>query len=108
MMRRFLLAALPLVAACGISSTPFNATPRPLPGLPVSLTPPPGAADGAACRSPLTDPADGSRLVLERSWQRDGSPIGDYRAEPGRYGLGEGEFLRVDCATWRPLGAVPR
>ena len=106
-MRRFLPALL-LAAACGLSSTPFNATPRPLAGLPASLTPPPGPTDGTACRSPLTDPADGSRLVLERSWQRDGAPIGDYRAEGGRYGLRDGEFLRVDCRTWQPLGAVPR
>ncbi len=106
-MRR-LLPALLLAAACGSANTPFNATPRPLAGLPASLTPPPGANDGTACRSPLTDPADGSQLVLERSWRRDGASIGDYRPAPGKYGLREGEFLRVDCGTWTPLGAVPR
>ena len=107
-MRRLLPALLLAAMACGSANTPFNATPRPLAGLPASLTPPAGANDDTACRSPLTDPADGSRLTLERSWRRDGASVGDYRTEPGKYGLRDGEFLRVDCRTWQPLGAVPR
>ena len=57
----------------------------------------------AACRTPLQDP-DGTRLTLERS----SAGQGDYAVEEGRYGVREGELLRVVCATAKPLGIVPR
>jgi hypothetical protein len=56
-----------------------------------------------ACRSPLQDP-DGARLTLERS----SGGQGDYAVEEGRYGVRAGELLRVECATAKPLGIVPR
>jgi hypothetical protein len=56
-----------------------------------------------ACRSPLQDP-DGTRLTLERSAPGQG----DYLVEGGRYGVREGELLRVECATGKPVGIVPR
>lgn len=57
---------------------------------------------GPACRNPLVDPRDGSRLVLVRSM----SGFGDYQPEAPRYGLPVGYLIRVDCNNGRPLGAT--
>lgn len=54
------------------------------------------------CHSPLADPRDGSRLSLERS----SGGFGDYRPDAPRYGLAEGQLLRIDCRTGRPVGAA--
>ena len=59
---------------------------------------------GGTCRNPLVDPRDGTRLTLIRS--ADGR--GDYEPEPLRYGLKEGQLLRVDCATGRAAEVVKR
>lgn len=59
---------------------------------------------GEGCRNPLVDGRDGARLVLVRS----GDGVGDYEVPAGRYGVGERELLRVDCATGRALGRVRR
>ncbi len=32
--------------------------------------------------------------------------LGDYRVTAGKYGVGEGELLRVDCTTAHPIGIV--
>lgn len=59
---------------------------------------------GSACRNPLVDPRHDERLILVRS--RGGR--GDYEVASGRYGVGEGELLRVDCGTGRAIGVVRR
>jgi len=59
-------------------------------------------APGGACRSPMVDPRDGTRLTLERS--REGH--GDYIVDIGRYGARPGDLLRIDCATGQPVGLV--
>lgn len=59
---------------------------------------------GEGCRNPLLDPRDGTLLVLVRSAEGRG----DYEAPPPRYGLGERELVRVECATGRALGVVKR
>ncbi|MBP7146380.1 MAG: hypothetical protein KBD01_02460 [Acidobacteria bacterium] len=56
------------------------------------------------CRTTLVDPRDDTQLRLVRS--REG--WGDYSVPPGRYGVGDGFLLRVECATGIPLGIVPR
>lgn len=58
---------------------------------------------GPGCRSPLIDPRDGTRLQMVNSQQR----VGDYAAPEGRYGVGAGELLRVECNTGRVVGIVP-
>ena len=58
---------------------------------------------GEGCRSPMVDPRDGARLVLVRSLD----DRGDYKAPAGRYGLGDGELLRLECSTGRVIGVVP-
>ena len=56
------------------------------------------------CHSPMIDPRDDSSLILFRSAEGEG----DYAVENGRYGIGPKEFLRIDCATGKPLGIVKR
>lgn len=62
------------------------------------------AVPGEGCRNPMVDPRDGARLVLDRS----ANGQGDYRVPEGRYGVLAGGWLRLDCATGRPLGVVGR
>jgi hypothetical protein len=61
-------------------------------------------ASGSTCRNPGTDPRDGTRIVLVRSQ----GGRGDYAVPTGRYGVARDELLRVDCASGRPVGIVPR
>jgi len=58
------------------------------------------------CRNPIVDPRDGARLTLIRSAEGRG----DYEPQsPGsRYGLRQGELLRVECASGVPVGIVRR
>lgn len=63
-----------------------------------------GIAPGPGCRSPLTDPRDGTTLRLARST----SNRGDYEVPEGRYGVRAGELLRVDCETGEVIGIVTR
>lgn len=68
-------------------------------------TTPPAAAGAAACRSPLVDPRDGTRLRLVRS---EKGTRGDYEVAGVHYGVGDRDLLRVDCTTNRAIGIVPR
>lgn len=61
---------------------------------------PPRAGEG--CRNPLVDPRTALRLVLERS---EGGH-GDYSVPEGRYEIGAGQLLRIDCATGQAIGIV--
>ena len=62
--------------------------------------------DGA-CRNPMVDPRDGTRLRLVQS-RRDGDDqIGDYEPPEGRYGVRPGELLRLNCGTGEAIGIVP-
>jgi hypothetical protein len=59
---------------------------------------------GAACRSPLVDPRDGTRLTLFESEPGRGL----YEVPDGRYGVDDEHLLQVDCGTGRVLGIVRR
>jgi len=61
-------------------------------------------APGAGCRNPMVDPRNGTRLTLVRSSEGQG----DYEVPPRQYGVGEGEVLRIDCATGRTIGIFKR
>lgn len=63
-----------------------------------------GPTSGTACHNPMIDPRDGARLRL--IWSADGQ--GEYEVPAGRYGVGDGEVLRLDCATGRVLGIATR
>lgn len=107
----FLLSASVLVGACAIGSSntyPAHGAVRPLMDLPEAFVPADSTAAAGAgqsgCLVRLSDPRDRSLLILRNS---QGRAIGDYESQPGRYGLRDKEYLRVDCRTLRPLGAVP-
>jgi hypothetical protein len=55
---------------------------------------------GPACRSPMVDARDGTRLTLVRS----SAGFGDYQTESSRYGLTGDRLLRIDCSNGRPVG----
>jgi hypothetical protein len=88
------------------SQAPPSATPAGLVQVPDHFLV--GEIDGAAtrepkpgegCHNPMVDPKDGTRLTLVRS----SSGMGDYEAPEGRYGVGKGQLLRLDCANGRPM-----
>lgn len=54
------------------------------------------------CRNPMVDPRDGTKIQLIRS----SKDRGDYKVPTDRYGIGEKELLRLDCATGRVVGIV--
>lgn len=56
------------------------------------------------CRNPMVDPRDQTRIVLVRSSEGRGY----YRVPVGRYGVGSGELLLVECGTGRAMGIVKR
>lgn len=101
-----LFAGLSLLVACGSLPAP-SAAPRAGMDLPERfLVEEAGqwreARAGEGCRNPLQDPRDKTTLTLTQS--RNGE--GDYAVPAGKYGAGAGEWLRVECATGRPLGLV--
>lgn len=103
----------PFFAACAIGSSntyPETAPARAAVDLPPEFAqkdsvPAASAAEPGSCPSPLLDPRDGTRLLLRSS---QGGRVGDYEVPGERYGVRPNEYLRVDCRTRRPLGAVPR
>ena len=58
---------------------------------------------GTPCLASLLDLQDKSTIQLVRTLHNG---QGDYRVAAGKYGVGDGELLRVDCATARPSGIV--
>lgn len=54
------------------------------------------------CKNPIIDPQDGTELILVQS--RDG--MGDYRVTGMKYGVNQGELLRVNCRTGAVVGIV--
>jgi hypothetical protein len=102
-------AALVLLAgACGNTSLNYpTAVLRPAMDAPERFlrengSPITGTPGAAPCTSPIVDPRSGARLTMERAYQGSG----DYTVPPGRYGVGAGELLRVDCATGLAVGVV--
>jgi hypothetical protein len=80
---------------------PSNCPERFLPADPSLATS--GSAAGS-CVSPLIDPRDGTLIRLVRS----AAGRGDYEVTQRNYGVGSNELLRIDCATGKALGIVPR
>jgi hypothetical protein len=59
---------------------------------------------GMGCRNPLVDPLSGVRITLVRS----SGGYGDYEVPDGKYDVGKGEVLRVECATGKAIGIYKR
>jgi hypothetical protein len=96
-----------LLAACNTSLNYPTAVLRPAMDAPERFlredgSPITGTPGAAPCTSPIVDPRSGARLLMERAYQGSG----DYSVPAGRYGVGAGELLRVDCATGLAVGVV--
>jgi hypothetical protein len=100
------VALVVLAGACvsaGGGNFPTDAVARPATGTPAAFTfTVPHSPN--SCRSPALNPQDGTRLVLARSV----GERGDYEVPAGQYGVSAREYLRLDCATGRVIGVVPR
>ena len=106
-----LLGGIPACAPGSKSQAPPNATPTGLVQVPDHfLVGDPNSAvtrepkPGEGCRNPMVDPHDGTKLTLVRS----SNGMGDYEVPEGRYGVGKGQLLRLDCSNGRPMGVVKR
>ena len=106
-LRIAVLATLPL-AACVSTSWPTAANSSAISDTPDHFlvveiaTGTTSEPSGPACRSPMTDPRDGTRLTLIRS----NAGFGDYQLDTPRYGLVANQLLRINCSNGRPVGAV--
>jgi hypothetical protein len=83
---------------------PPDASARPASDVPDAFQSPAGLSPEGECRDPVHDARDGRAVHLVRS--ADGR--GDYEVPEGRYGVGKGELLRIDCRTGSPMGIVER
>jgi hypothetical protein len=54
------------------------------------------------CKSPMTDPRNGTKInFIRSSW-----PMADYEVPTGKYGVKSNELLRVNCETGEVVGIV--
>lgn len=77
---------------------------RPATGITAPFEPPQGITlGGNTCKSPMIDPTDGTEVRMERSFT---SGMGEYSVPEGKYGVGRGELLRINCNTGEVVGIV--
>jgi len=108
--RQVIALALLALGACATANWQL-ASPRDAVDVPARFEPvdaglrltPGDTLAGSGCLSPLVDPRDGTRISFIRS-----ADVGDYEVEGGRYGVGSGELLRIECNTGRVIGIVGR
>jgi hypothetical protein len=91
-----------VTAAAGATDALF----RPGVDLPTRFVTTDGMAAEDGCRTTMLDPRDQTRLQLARSWLEGSTWRGDYEVPVGRYGVRDGELLRLDCASGEPFGIV--
>lgn len=109
----YLLAVVATVAGCGSS----NSVATGYKGRTAENTPsrfetdsnfpriaPEDTLPGSGCLSPLHDPRDGTKLIMRRADRG----VGDYEVPDGKYGVRNGELLRLNCNTGETLGIVRR
>ncbi|WP_324719050.1 hypothetical protein [Salinimicrobium sp. HB62] len=100
--------ALFLVLGCGTTSGTRTMTSieREAVDVPARFEAPAGVdSSGKACKSPLTDPRNGTKIILKTSFSEG---MGDYVVPAGMYGVGDRELLRINCATGEVVGVVRR
>ena len=100
------IIALSFVAGCGSlnsSTVSESAILRPATGISAPFEAAPGVSLDGSCKSPLIDPVDGTEIRIERSFS---SGMGEYSVPEGKYGVGKGELIRVNCNTGEVVGIV--
>lgn len=102
----FLLALI--MSSCGSSSSQRSMKPviRTAIDIPASFEAPPGTTLGDnGCKGPLTDPRDGTAIIMLSAFNEG---VGDYIVPTGKYGVSTGELLRINCRTGEVVGIVRR
>lgn len=104
------LASLFFLMACGSSNVEnrsMKTVLRPATDAPAVFEAPAGTTmRNNGCLSPLTDPRNGTRIIMRTSFGEEG--MGDYVVPDGTYGVKNGELLRVNCTTGEVVGIVKR
>ena len=99
----FVSLGLLLVVGCGPGRSAGDGLVRLAEDLPENFDAPEGVFRQADhCLNSLIDPVDRSTLILVRSQ----NGLGDYRVTGARYGVNQGELLRINCETGVVLGIV--
>jgi len=103
--------SLLLAVACSSGVGTMTAVIRPAEAAPARFEPelselrvPGDTIAGRGCLSPMLDPRDGTVITFLRSR----IDVGDYDVPSGRYGVGPGELIRIECNTGRVVGIVRR
>ena len=92
-----------LLLSCGPGRSAGDGLVRLAEDLPDSFDPPAGILWGDnTCNTQVIDSVDGTKLILVKS----ANGVGDYRVTGGKYGVGKGELLRLNCNTGEVLGIV--
>ena len=101
-LKTIFVGVLLFMSACGTSSRALTII-RPAEGTPERFAPVEGVTlDDASCKSPMVDPRDGTEIQMISAQNNTGI----YRVAPGKYGVGAGEYLKLDCRTGAVLGIV--
>lgn len=99
-----LIFCLFLLLSCGTTRS-GDVVVRTADNTPPSFTTPTGTSwGGTSCLNPIIDPIDGTQLILVQSM----AGMGDYAVEYEKYGVKEGELLRINCTTGEVVGIVRR
>lgn len=104
--RTAVLAVILGCAACAHAGTGADASLRAAEDTPVQFVTDDGTPAVQECRSPMVDPRDQTQLRLVRSAPFGNEHRGDYQVPEGRYGVREGELLRINCETGQVIGIV--
>jgi hypothetical protein len=103
------VAVVLTASACATGTGTAGATDamfRPAVDTPTRFVTSDGLASEDGCRNVMVDPRDQTQLRLARSWQEGVSHRGDFEVPVGRYGVRDGELLRIDCSTGEVIGVV--
>ncbi len=102
------LVSFVLLLACGSSNVgnrSMTTILRPATDVPPVFEAPAGTTFGnSGCLSPLTDPRNGAKIIMRTAFGEEG--MGDYVVPSGKYGVKNGELLRVNCTTGEVVGIV--
>lgn len=88
-----------------VITNPENAILREAENVPDLFLPEEGVElDTKSCKSPMIDPRDNSKIIMVSSK----NSMGNYEVPVGKYGVGKGELLRLDCTNGKVLGIVKK
>lgn len=105
-MRLTILLLFVLLVGCGTTSNSFTSQEvvRDATDTPAYFESPEAVPGEKICKSPLTDPRDGTKInFLRAQW-----PMADYQVPSGKYGVRSTELLRVNCESGEVVGIVKR